>query len=137
MSDNLIANMLSSLKNASLVGHKTTMVPWSKLNEGIIKALVKDGYVTEYNLIEVVAPRKRVKFTKIVIKLKYDDNVSPVLRYRRCISKPSVRVHFGKREYRTKEQYGTLIVSTNQGVMSHLDAKALGLGGEVFFEVGC
>jgi small subunit ribosomal protein S8 len=129
--------MLSSLKNASLVGHKTTLIPWSKLNEDIIKALVKDGYVNGYTLIEVLAPRKRVKFTKIVVTLKYDDNGSPVLRYIRCISKPSVRVYADKRGYKTKEQYGTLIVSTNHGVMSHLDAKALGLGGEVFFEVGC
>jgi small subunit ribosomal protein S8 len=137
MSDNLLANMLSSIKNASLIGRKAVVVPGSKLLEAVLKALLKDGYINNYSVVQQENTDQKTPKKNIQINLKYDHRGCPIIRYAYLVSKPSVRVYQGKREYKTKEQYGTLIVTTNRGVMSHVDARNMGLGGEVLCEVGC
>jgi len=52
------------------------------------------------------------------------------------ISKPGRRVHQGKEDIRTfKNGYGTLVVSTSQGVIANDEAFKRGIGGEVICSI--
>jgi len=134
-----IANMLSSIRNASLVGKESIRIGSSKLIEAITEVLYKEGYIAYYRLESVQSPKKKAVFKSIVIGIKYDKYGVPVIRYTRCISKPSVRVYRPKNDFQKllKERYSTLVLSTHKGVMCHLDAINIGIGGEVLFEVAC
>lgn len=131
-----VSDMLARIRNGSLVGAKSVLVRHSKLNLSILKALKSDGYVLDYEYPITKSSSQADKYC-IKVWLKYDSKGVPVLRYAYTVSKPSRRVYTGSGSFRTREQYSTLIVSTNKGVMSHLDARKLNLGGEVICEVGC
>jgi small subunit ribosomal protein S8 len=136
---NLIANMLSSIRNASLVGKAFITTQWSTVTENIADILYKEGYIDNYTVENTFSKRKKASFKSLVIGVKYDAHGAPVIRYTKCISKPSVRIYRGKDEIKSMltERYSTLIISTNKGIMCHLDAIKMGIGGEVLFEVAC
>ena len=68
--------------------------------------------------------------------LKYDETGKSVINELKRISKPGRRVYKGKDEIkRFKNGYGTIIVSTNKGVLSNDDAHKEGVGGEILCTV--
>jgi small subunit ribosomal protein S8 len=126
----LISDMLARIRNACLIGSKTTLVKFSSINVGILNVLKSDGYISDF-----VYPCEEKYMIRVT--LKYDDNHSSVIRFLRRISKSSRRVYSPKdrlRKFR-KEQFSTILVSTSKGVMSHIDAIHMNLGGEVLCEV--
>lgn len=74
------------------------------------------------------------KFINVV--LKYDERGASVITEIKRVSKPGRRVYKGKDEIkRFKNGYGTIIVSTNKGVLANDTAYKEGVGGEVLCTV--
>ena len=122
-----IADMLTRIRNANTAKHDTVDVPASKMKTAIADILVKEGYIEKYEIVEING------FNNIHITLKYgkDKNVKIITGLKR-ISKPGLRVYAGKDELpKVLGGLGIAIISTNNGVITDKEARALNVGGEV------
>lgn len=122
-----IADMLTRIRNANTAKHDTVDVPASKMKLAIADILVKEGYVKSYELIEDGS------FKTIRIALKYGaDKNQKIISGIKRISKPGLRVYASAEEMpKVLGGLGVAIVSTNKGVITDKEARALNIGGEV------
>jgi small subunit ribosomal protein S8 len=130
MTDN-IADSLTRIRNASMRRLDTTELLHSKTIEAIVSILVEKGYLKSYSVEDAGNNKKVIK-----VVLKYDDNNKSVINELKRISKPGRRIYKGKDEIkRFKNGYGTLIVSTSNGILPNDEAFKRGIGGEVLCSV--
>ncbi|MBU1292020.1 30S ribosomal protein S8 [Patescibacteria group bacterium] len=124
-----IADMLTRIRNAQAVNHKTVVIPFSKLKLNLAEILIKEG------LIKKVTPQGRKTRKVIEIELKYQKG-QPIINVLRRISKPGRRLYIKKSQIRSIRQgFGLSIISTHQGLMTNSEAKKKGLGGEIMCEI--
>ncbi len=125
MSD-VIADMLTRIRNANNAKHATVDVPASNLKKSIAEILLKEGYIKSYQVIE------DGKQGVIRIALKYENGKERVLRGLRRVSKPGLRIYAGCEDMpRVMNGLGIAIVSTSKGIMTDKQARAAHIGGEV------
>ena len=125
-----IADMLTKIRNASMARYEKVDIPSSKLKVEIVKILKNEGFVKTFKKISQDGQNQ------IRIFLKYDDVNNPVLQGLERVSKPGRRVYSGYREMpRVYNGYGTLIVTTSQGVITGKKAAEQQLGGELICSV--
>ena len=122
-----IADMLTRIRNANTAKHDTVDVPASKMKVAIADILVKEGYITKYDIEEIG------NFKTIHITLKYGkDKNEKIISGLKRISKPGLRVYASKEELpKVLGGLGTAIISTNKGVITDKEARKLNVGGEV------
>ena len=121
-----IADMLTRIRNANMVGKDTVSMPTSKKLVEIARVMAEEGYIMRYEVIDG-EPRGTLEIT-----LKYGDKRAKTIRGIKRISKPGLRIYAGKDELpRVLGGLGTAIVSTSKGVMCDRDARKAGVGGEV------
>lgn len=123
-----IADMLTRIRNASLVHKTDVVIPHSKIKMAIAQILEREGYVLKVSEENGVHP-------SIVIKLKYA-NGQPAIQHLKRISKP------GQRRYVKKDAiavvlngYGLSILSTPRGILTNKEAREAEVGGELLCEV--
>ena len=125
MSD-VIADMLTRIRNANNAKHATVDVPASNLKKAIAEILTEEGYVKSYQFID------DGKQGTIRITLKYLAGKQKVIRGIRRVSKPGLRIYASCEEMPSvMNGLGIAIVSTSKGIMTGKKAKALNVGGEV------
>ncbi len=121
-----VADMLTRIRNASIAYHDETIMPSSRMKEGIAKLLTEEGYVTGYE-VEPTKPQPT-----LTVRLKYGPNRERTLTGLRRISKPGLRVYVKRDEIpRVLGGLGVAILSTNAGLMTDRTARKEGRGGEV------
>jgi small subunit ribosomal protein S8 len=121
-----IADMLTRIRNAQLVGHTEVSMPASRLKGAIAKVLKDEGYIEDFAMREKGAAKK-----ELAIALKYYAG-RPVIERLERVSKPGLRVYKGRDDIpRVMNGLGVAILSTSRGVMTDRKARADGLGGEV------
>jgi small subunit ribosomal protein S8 len=123
--------MLTRIRNAHMVKHQLVQVPLTKMVLAISKILKEEGYIEDFeNYVE-----NDKKY--LLISLKYiGQSRKPVISKIKRISKPGLRVYSGSKELpRVLENLGIAVISTSKGVMTNLNAKKLGIGGEVLFYI--
>lgn len=122
----VIADMLTRIRNASSAKHETVDIPASNLKRSIANILLEEGYIREIEEIE------DGKQGIIRIKLKYASTKQSVITGIRRISKPGLRVYVPKDEIpKVLGGLGIAIISTSKGVMTDKKARSEGVGGEV------
>ena len=123
----VIADMLTRIRNANSAKHETVDVPASNMKKAIAQILVDEGYVKDYKVIE------DGKQGVIRITLKYKGaSRTPVLQGLRRVSKPGLRIYSSCEDMpRVMKGIGTAIVTTSKGVMTDKEARKLNVGGEV------
>ena len=122
-----IADMLTRIRNANTAKHDTVDVPASKVKEAIAKILLDEGYIKAYEILE----NGIEKTIKITLKYGVDKNQKTIAGIKR-ISKPGLRVYAGKDELpRVLGGLGIAIISTNKGIVTDKEARAMNVGGEV------
>jgi small subunit ribosomal protein S8 len=120
-----IADMLTRIRNAQLVGHAEVTMPASRLKSAIAKVLKDEGYIDDFAMREAGLKKE------LAIALKYYAG-RPVIERLERVSKPGLRVYKGRNDIpRVMNGLGVAIVSTSRGVMTDRKARADGLGGEV------
>jgi small subunit ribosomal protein S8 len=125
-----IADMLTRIRNAAHARHRRVDVPASKMKTAIAKILADEGYVQAVRSVEVL-PQGKIR-----IFLKYDENEGSVIQGIERISKPGRRVYVSRDNLpRVMGGYGISILSTSQGLMTGLNARQKGIGGEVVCQV--
>lgn len=126
----IIADSLTRIRNAAQRRLDTTTLLHSKTIEAIVSILVEKNYLESFNVNED-GNKKTIDVT-----IKYDDAGYSVINEIKKISKPGRRVHKGKADIKSfKNGYGTLVVSTSQGVLANDEAFKRGIGGEVICSV--
>lgn len=124
-----IADLLTRIRNAVLVGKNEVKVPASNFKKIVADQLVKNNFVHKVS-VENAKPRDL-----LVIQLAEDGNNSPINEIKR-ISKPGKRIYVGANDVpKIKQGRGLVLISTSKGVMSGTEAKKLRLGGEVLLSV--
>ncbi len=123
----VIADMLTRIRNANSAKHETVDIPASNMKKAIAQILVDEGYVKEFKVIE------DGKQGIIRITLKYQGaSRTPVLMGLRRVSKPGLRIYSSSEDMpKVMKGIGTAIVSTSKGVMTDKAARAANVGGEV------
>ena len=125
MSD-VIADMLTRIRNANNAKHQTVDIPASNMKKAIAEILVEEGYVKSYQVIE------DGKQGTIRVTLKYLQGKQKVIRGIRRVSKPGLRIYAGCEDMpRVMNGLGIAIVSTSKGIMTGKKAQSLNVGGEV------
>ena len=125
MSD-VIADMLTRIRNANNAKHQTVDIPASNMKKAIAEILVEEGYVKSYQVIE------DGKQGTIRVTLKYLQGKQKVIRGIRRVSKPGLRIYASCEDMPSvMNGLGIAIVSTSKGIMTGKKAKSLNVGGEV------
>jgi small subunit ribosomal protein S8 len=122
--------MLTKIRNASLAKFEKVDIPASKLKVEIVKILKNEGFIKTFKKVAQDGSNQ------IRIYLKYDDGNKAVIHGLQRMSKPGRRVYTGYKEMpRIFNGYGTLIVTTSQGVITGKKAAEKKLGGELICSV--
>ena len=124
-----IADLLTRIRNAAMVGKNEIRVPSSKLKEVVAKELAKANYIESVK-IESAKPRDI-----LVVKIAKDGEAARFNELTR-MSKPGRRMYVGVEEIpRIKSGRGMVLLSTSKGVMNGFEAKKQRLGGELLLKV--
>lgn len=125
-----IGDMLTRIRNAQRVGKTSVESPSSFMRKRVLEVLQKEGYIRNFRSEEI---RKGIE--RLVIELKYNEG-QPVIESVERVSKPGRRVYCAVKKLSShRSGLGISILSTSQGVMSDIDARNQGVGGEVICQV--
>ena len=125
-----IADMLTRVRNAAAVGHKTVVLPSSKMKESLAEILVSEGYIDRYEIKEAGAGKE------LTLVMRYGDRRNPAITGLTRVSKPGHRIYRGASEIpRVQGGLGVAVVSTSQGLLPDREARRRRLGGEIVCEV--
>lgn len=138
MTNDLVSDMLTRIRNASLARHSFTCVRYSKLNLAILKVLEAEGYISNYTTQTEKNGQSQIK---IFLKYKGWWIKKPLFSVLERISKPGQRVFSGYKHFQDtidvlRYEQGTAIISTSVGIVSHLKAEKLKKGGEILCYIG-
>jgi len=121
-----IADMLTRIRNATLVKHEAVDIPSSRIKREIARILKEEGYIRDYTTID------DDKQGVLRLFLKYGSNKEQVVSGLRRISKPGLRVYASHDKIpRVLGGLGIAIISTSKGLMTDKQARDAGIGGEV------
>ncbi len=130
-STDTISDMLTRIRNACAVKHRTTQVPTTKMTRSIAHVLKEEGFIEDFS--ETGEGIKRY----LVLTLKYKGKTrQPLINRLQRVSKPGLRVYAPcKRLPKVLGGIGIAIVSTSQGIMTDREARGKGIGGEVLCHI--
>ncbi len=121
-----IADMLTRMRNASMVRHDSVLIPASKLKLAIAKILRSEGFIADYEVLKE-KPGRVIK-----VRLRYDEQNQPLISGLERVSKPGLRVYSQFNEVpRVYGGVGIAILSTSKGVMTGHQAWRQNIGGEI------
>ena len=122
-----ISDMLTRIRNATMVKHKIVQIPITKMSLSISKILKEEGFIEDFENYQ----EKKREYLLLSLKYTGKSRTSVISKIKR-ISKPGLRVYANSKELpRVLDNLGIAIMSTSKGVMTNLKAKELGVGGEV------
>jgi len=131
MNTDPIADFLTRLRNANRAGHKTVIIPMSKMKKEITQILFDQGFILNYKLDDEGVQGS------IKIALKYDKlSKEPVIKKLERVSKPGLRKYTNSSSIpRVLNGLGINIISTSKGLMTGKKASRENLGGEIICNV--
>ena len=122
----VIADMLTRIRNANDAKHPTVDVPASNMKKAIAEILLNEGYIKSYTVVE------DGKQGIIRITLKYAAGKQKVIHGLRRVSKPGLRIYSNAQDMpQVMNGLGIAIVSTSKGIMTDKKARTENVGGEV------
>ena len=122
----VIADMLTRIRNANNAKHESVDVPASNLKKSIAEILLEEGYIKSFQIVE------DGKQGIIRIALKYAPGKQKVIHGLRRVSKPGLRIYSNCEDMpKVMNGLGIAIVSTSKGVMTDKKARQANVGGEV------
>ena len=127
MVNDTISDMLTRIRNATMVKHKIVQIPATRMSLAIAKILKEEGFIQEFESYN------EDDKNYLLISLKYTgkSRQSVICKIKR-VSKPGLRIYSNSKKLpRVLDNLGIAIISTSQGVMTNIKAKELGIGGEV------
>lgn len=121
-----IADLLTRIRNANMIGRKSVDIPSSKIKVGIVRVLEKEGFVNGFKEAD-----DGIKKT-LVVYLKYGPMKKKIINYIRRESKCGRRVY--KKIIDIGSVFGGIgisIYSTSKGILSDKECRNSNIGGEL------
>ena len=122
-----ISDMLTRIRNASIVKKQTTNIPATKMTRSIAKVLREEGFVGEYEETGEGIDKM------LVLALKYKGKArQPIITALKRVSKPGLRVYSNHKDLpKVLGGIGIAVISTSSGIMTDREARKQGVGGEI------
>jgi small subunit ribosomal protein S8 len=122
--------MLTRIRNAGMAHHSEALIPASRTKCEIARVLKESGFIDDYRVDP--ADGKPV----LVVGIRYDAEREPIIEGMERISRPSRRVYVGAGEIpRIRNGLGVAILSTPRGILSDVQAREAGVGGELLARI--
>ncbi len=126
MVGDIIADMLTRIRNSNQMKYEKVEVLGSKMTLGIAEILKREGYIADFEYT------KNTTGDRLTLTLKYGEKKERFIIGLRRISKSGLRVYAKSDEIpRVLNGLGIAIISTSKGLMTDKEAREAGLGGEV------
>lgn len=126
MNTDPVADMLTRIRNANMVGHPSVEMPFSKMKFEIAKLLKAEGFISDYSEKEIG------KFKFLQVDLKYKSEDESVITGIKRVSKPGLRIYKNAKNMpKVYDGLGIAVVSTNKGIITDRKARSENVGGEV------
>ena len=127
MVNDTISDMLTRIRNATMVKHQIVEIPVTKMSVAITTILKEEGVIEDFERYQ------EDKWEYLLLSLKYTGKSrNSVISEIKRISKPGLRVYSNSQQLpKVLDDLGIAIISTSKGVMTNLKAKELGIGGEI------
>ena len=123
-----ISDMLTRIRNAQAVGHKSVDLSFSRIKSELADILHSNGYIGNVSK----KGKGKQKEIEIVLKYKYGKDKNPFIQGLKRISKPGQKFYVNKKKlWQFSKERGVVVLSTSQGLMTSKEAKQKGIGGEV------
>jgi len=124
-----VADMLTRIRNGQQAKHQQVTLTSSILKEEIARVLKEEGYIADFSVKSLENNLK-----SITVDLKYYHG-RPVIERIKRISRPGLRIYKSANDLSSVPGFGISILTTSKGVMTHVKARANGVGGEIICEV--
>ena len=122
----VIADMLTRIRNAHDAKHESVDIPASNLKKSIAQILLEEGYIKNFQIVE------DGKQGIIRVALKYAPGKQKVIHGLKRVSKPGLRIYSNCEDMpKVMNGLGIAIVSTSKGVMTDKKARQANVGGEI------
>nr|YP_009463719.1 30S ribosomal protein S8 [Haematococcus lacustris]ALO21591.1 ribosomal protein S8 [Haematococcus lacustris]AUW36541.1 30S ribosomal protein S8 [Haematococcus lacustris] len=130
-----ISDLLTRIRNACLAKKANVLVPYTNVNFEIVQLLEKEGFIQGF--------QKAFDSNDIFIRLKYRSKlvyggktkISCITNLQR-ISKPGLRIYANYKEIpRILGGTGIVVVSTPNGILTDIEARLKGIGGELLCSI--
>ena len=122
----VIADMLTRIRNANDAKHESVDIPASNLKKSIAEILLEEGYIKNFQIVE------DGKQGIIRVTLKYTAGKQKVIRGLKRVSKPGLRIYSNCEDMpKVMNGLGIAIVSTSKGVMTDKKARLANVDGEI------
>ncbi|MDO8141712.1 MAG: 30S ribosomal protein S8 [Candidatus Brocadiales bacterium] len=122
-----ISDMLTRVRNASVIKRESVDVPSSKVKSAILKILKEEGYIKDFKGITTGSDKASIR-----IYLKYGPLKQQIINNIRRVSKSSRRIYKKSEEIgKIFGGIGTAIYSTSRGIISDRECRKLKIGGEL------
>lgn len=130
MVNDIIADSLTRIRNASMRRLEHTTLYYAKIVVSILEVFKAKGFIKDYKVNDKDGKQS------ISVQLAYDERGYSVISELKRISKPGRRVYKSRSELkRFKNGYGTIVVSTSKGVIANEDAYKANVGGEALCSI--
>jgi len=130
-----IADMLTRIRNAVMVGQATVAMPSSKMKIEIANILKNEGFLEKVEVVDGTRPNQPVLRMRVKYVGKRRERQSVLTGLER-VSRPARRVYTKKNDIPwVLSGIGIAILSTSQGVMTGQSARSLGVGGELLCKI--
>ncbi|HID32655.1 MAG TPA: 30S ribosomal protein S8 [bacterium (Candidatus Stahlbacteria)] len=121
-----IADFMTVIRNGCMARKSEVEVGYSRLRCEVLRVLLEEGYINNFELDNADAPRK------IRIRLKFDEQGRSVIHGIVRVSKPGRRVYVKADEIRPVHQgLGVALISTTKGILTDRQARRMKVGGEL------
>ncbi|MCX2717341.1 30S ribosomal protein S8 [Helicobacter sp. MIT 21-1697] len=130
MVNDIIADSLTRIRNASMRRLEVTTLYYAKIVVSIVEVFKVKGFIKDYKVNDKDGKRS------IMVQLAYDEQGRSAINEIKRISKPGRRVYKARSELkRFKNGYGTIVVSTSKGVVANDEAYKANVGGEALCSI--
>ena len=120
-----IADMLTRIRNAQAMNKVSVTMPASKAKAGIAGVLKDEGYINDFGVSDNDGK------PTLNVTLRYVEGAGAIDTLKRY-SRPGLRKYCGKTEIpKVLNGLGIAVISTSQGIMTDVQARQDGHGGEV------
>ncbi len=124
-----IADLITRIRNAIMVGKTEIRIPTSKLKLAVAESLMDAGYIDS---CEVEAGEPRGVLHVVINQEGAPARITEIKK----VSKPGRRVYTSVEDIPTiKSGRGAVLISTSKGIMTGREAKKQHLGGEILVKV--
>jgi len=124
MQNDPLSDALSRINNAARAGRREVVIrPASKLIGRVLKIMQDHTYIEEFEYVE------NGRGGEYRVRLSPTINKCGAIKPRFSVKKDEMEKFEAR--YLPAQDFGILIITTNRGVMTHSDAKKMGVGGKL------